>query len=735
MRDGPQRSRAGACYNEEVQSHVLQQNAVESAILLRLSERSHQLAINAQEAKASTLTEGELAAIVANAANIDRMNLADLSARPGVRRADPVGATDLTNEINEPTQRVSLHPALSLMGDLAYLLEQRNAPAEICREGRELAHLLEAKHLAQLKHAGLAPAWPSFRADWEASLAKAGYIDWSTYGPNRPRAGCSPEYLLDVIAKQNGLVPEFGKLDRVMVRGEIIAEGKASQVNMEVEEEKQICRNRQRIEEQLAGWEKFVGVAESTYSEQVEGPMCARSKAWFYTTKDLSRAEMNRVTSFCGGVHDFAKTLPPVEQSIVRQAANTAATCVIGPSVEEEIIKKGLGFGQKITEKVLEAGADKGIEMLGEKGAEIAGNAVLAGSVALSGGVVGGLLYFIGKGAAKMLFPKVTGKAEDLVHEGIGKVVGWAKSKSQNLVYEESRVNETEISAKLALDQHSETELPVKKVVTHLTPAGARAARLLGAAYAESVDVEKGARFVEYAGASESPGDTALALATMVNPELPPHAYKDVVGFGFDFAGSKLERVQASRMAAAAIIESHLGVTEAVGRTDWVKGKNRLNNSLANAKGDLSDITALESASTSDDVAAAEEFENKLENDCVRILAEGTRAQLRPMGDRFVFSGRSVSRLLGCSEHAYERESGVKVPNRSDTDDYSVLMLLNQSLWSQQMSVAAMNAVLDETRSYELRPASLVQPPSLAEDLAVAELSRNSISIRPGLVN
>ncbi len=690
---------------------------IESSILLRAAERARQLVINAHEAKAANLTHGEIAAILVNSANVDRLNLSSLTAKPTEERSDPVGATDLTNEINEPSGRVLLHPVLSLYGDLAYTLEQRAAPSELCREARDLAHLLEEKHRAQLKQAGLKEEWPEFRRNWETSLADRGYIDWKTYGPSRPRPGCSSEYVLDFVARQNGLIPDFNTLDRLMLRGELIARGLNGPA-LDVEVERHYFDRRTQVDQKMAAWSQFVGVASETYGEHVVNPIIARSKAWFYTCKDLSPKETARIGDFCQKVESFANTQPLLDATVIAQAADTAAVTVIGPTMEEEIIKRGIGFGGRIAEKAMKSGASKGMDYLGDKGAEIFDKALTAG-VASTG--FPGLLYFVGKSAAKIFFPKVTEKAEDLVEGGIGKIVGWAKTTTQNLVYEESRAKETELAAKLALSNHSTTSVPVERLVRELTPAGFRAATLISEAFEIAQDDKRATKLIDFA-VSKPDADAALELASLVNPEVLPKHYSDPVGLGMDFKGHKLERVQASRMAAAGLIESSLGVAIALGGSPYTKGESRLRHSLQNARQELTDITRVDAVEAKpDSTEQADEFEQGMDLECFRLLAEATRAHVRPLGDTCFFSGRSVSRLLGCCEYAHEHQTGVPARNRSDTYDYSVLMQINAALWSRQISPEVLRDAISKVEPFELKPQTVSSPTSVDEELAIAE--------------
>jgi hypothetical protein len=689
--------------------------------MLRLAERNRQLQVNSRAAQASALTEGEIAAVLANAAYIDHRNLIELRSAPDTKRPAPRGATDLTNEVNEPLQTVTLHPALTLFNGLNYALEQRNAPAALCMEGKEVAELVEEKYLTQLKHAGLSPAWPAFRRDWENALSAKGYIDWKTYGPRRPRPGCSPEFILDCIASDNHLIPKFEKLDRLMIRGQLLAEG-VRDSHLELEVEKRYASARAEVDSQLSRWSIFAGEARETFAAAVEKPLCDRSKAWFYACKELSPEETQRIGKFFQEVSAFAKTQPELDRVVLEHAASTATISVNGPTMDDRIVKTGLGLGERAIMKGVKAGVDKGADALGEYGVELAERALDAGASA-TGPLA--LLYFVGKFAAKVLAPKIAEKAGEKVELGIGKVVGWAKTTTQNLAYEESRANETELSAKVSFEQHANNDIATGKLLRLMTPAGLRAAALLNETFAAAHDsgrIEKVISFVSSFDTPSSSAGAAADLAKSVNPKAPAALYEDPARLDFEFTGTRQEQVQASKMASAAVIESALGIVASTGRQDWVKGSARLSNSLANAQEEFRRIMEVDQITVSGTEDAAQRLEQRVDDECYDLLARATEAHLEPMGDGMLFSGRSLSRLLSCSESAYEKETGKTVPRRSETDDLAVLKHVNTGLWTNQLHP-------DELRQQisDIAPFELVQPvsesPSLEEDLKMAEVN------------
>lgn len=686
-----------------------QSDPIKVRVLARIAQRNHQIRVNANSAVIASLTDGELAAVIPNAALLDQRNLLDLTPRDLSIRPDPVGLTDLTNEVNEPSTRVLYHPTLSLFADLSQALRTRNAPLQLCIETDEISALLQERYIRQCKTHGCDSQWPEFRKDWEADMAKRGLMDPKLYHLQRPRPGCSPEFILDRIARDQGLVPEFDLLDRTIVTGELIS-ARISKEDLAAEVDARIEANKRQLDAQFAQWEAFCTEAEDSFRKCVDEPLKQRARVWYYATKDLSATEMQRVLGFGRMVTEFAheSRLSKTEQMVLRSAAQTATACVVGATTPEKVIRFGVGAAERSGKALAAVAVDRTLEAVEDSAAEI-GAGALKGAIAAAGvaGVpfLGPLALIASEVAARIITPIVSHRVEDATNHAFSKVAGWARTRLQNAVYEQERANTLDLVARARIEEASITDLPTRELVDDLTPVGLRAAQILVRAY-EHVTPERVEKVVDYMSDAEDPLSRLGNVAAALDARRGAH-FEEPIGLEFDFGGSDEENAHAGRMVLAALVECGLDVTGTVNEKQWVKGADRLRNSMNNA---LSLRAHIEAKSGNADMKPEEVASDHL----MRVIDSSVKEMLYPNGNDFLFTGKAVSSLLQLSRHHYKAHIGRKPPRPGDTVDYAVLSVVNSAAGSGEASLRSVKQDIEAV-------ATFMHPPSSRSSTAPAE--------------
>lgn len=711
------------------------------AVLHRLARRYQQIVSNAHSVARDDLTEGELLAILPNAAILDRANIHDLSLRTGDVGQDPLGASDLTNQLNEPNQRVLLHPVLSLWDDLSHYLADHNAPTGLCNKVEDVFVEMKKAYAEQLKVDGLDPKWPEFRLRFEKALGERKLINFDTYSnpARRPRPGCSTEYVLDDMAKHEGLVPDFAMLDRLLLRGELFHKypsGPALDQAIEVE----YVKNRMFVQTQLAEWEKFTNGAAGIFRDEVEIDQVKYSKAWYYACKAIPAARHKDLLDIQKDIGAFTEKMDPVEKLVINQAADTATATVVAPAMDERIVNGGLNLAEKATATILtkigKFATKETVENVADKAATLAETAVAS---ALPGGI---LWWLVARGAHHLVKKQVEDRLDKGLEQGTEKVAHWAKKKAEELVYEESRSAQTERAAMTLVEKREHDKTTAVIMLPHLTASGRRAALNVIAAYEAAINPENLEKVVDFT--SKDRNEWQIRLARMCHPNISARLWENEAELRLPKNPENTinEEVQIGRMATSSVVESVTNISRGAGHIEWAHGHNRLTHRLQMSKKtfEMSDdlevphdgegraIDSPDEANEVSDDVQIQFFEESLQQECCVLLSAACQQNLYPFGDSYQFSGQAIASLLYAADREIKRQTGRSSLAYSEGYDWSILMSLNTALWNKDITPNNLRAAIIGQPKYSAMPASFEEPMS-GDDLRIAQEQADGIHV------
>jgi len=681
--------------------------AKEAAVLRNIADRNARLMVSCRRIARAELTPAEMAAVIPNAALVDRANLRIIS-QPEGRKSSPIGATDLSNPVNEPEGMVLTHPVVSLHEEIGRCLEDRKAPTSLCREVRDIAVLIDTTHRKSRHLYKLPDEWPIFRALWESEMDRQGALPLS-YKKRRPSPGVSPEWIVYRQAACAGVIPDWNKCDPDAIDSALIEQGHKQEGRL-AKALSMAKKGQTEAATLLVERERLNTIAIQTFAQTVEVPIVREAKAWAFTSKNFDDKTLDRIDASAKEVQEFAETLPPIERMALHQAAETAHMAVISPSIEDRMSR----FGARILSWVAKQGLEKG----GEAAADVAKDKA-ADLVYDQLGTTGKLLFLVSKGIYKAVGSPGAKVLDDKIEKGVEKMTDWARDKMESKAYDEVFAEEVDAKMKQIVDRSPMDKTETSGLVDLLSAEGKRTAAMLGQIYTVWQDPKVRDRFVDRAAKTEV-GTFAMLAEQDISPAHQHEPYTDVLGLDMRLTGSPDEVSAASRIAAAGIARNNFPPLSAHLDSRWVKGAERMTHSLEGAKKALNDLSFTLPSSLPEEEQIAI-MEKKIQDNLVKAMSYSVDYHTEQLDStRPLVRDKALSTLLFASEDAIEESFGIKSPSRTARGDWPALVAINVGLAAGSISPSMLQEQLAAPSPF-MRPTSADEHRAKAQSLAGEE--------------